>query len=153
MSSNKTAKMKLIERYGKEDFLDRLGVKVFDKPVEYKGKAQKKRMKELSYHHIQKREHGGKATIENGALLRVENHAWFHKQSEEVQRELNKKFQELKKSIDEGREVPVVEVDELDFKYQVRAMEFKVEDRKKFNRTAVKKKTKKLVDEYERGDL
>ena len=145
--------MKLIERYGKEDFLDRLGVKVFDKPVEYKGKAQMKRMKQMTYHHIVKKEYGGKATVENGALLRAENHAWFHKQSEEVQNELNRKFQELKRSIDEGKEVPVVEVDNLDFKYEIRTMELKLEDKRKFNRMQVKRETKRLVDEYERDDM
>ena len=149
MSSNKTAKLRLIERCGKEDFLDRLGVKVFNEPVEYTGKAQYKRMKQLSYHHIQKREHGGKATVENGALLRVENHVWFHKQSEEVQRELNRKFQELKRSIDEGREVPVVEVDELDLGFGVKAMTFSVEpEKEKYSRAAMRKNTRDLIKEY-----
>ena len=42
------------------------------------------------------KKYGGRATIENGALLSAENHAWFHKQSPEKQAEMNKAFQEYK---------------------------------------------------------
>ena len=35
--------------------------------------------KKLTYHHIMKKEHGGKTTIENGSNLINEIHAWLHK--------------------------------------------------------------------------
>ena len=53
-------------------------------------------MKQLTYHHIKMKKDGGRATIENGALLSAENHAWFHKQSLEKQSEMNRAFQEYK---------------------------------------------------------
>ena len=34
--------------------------------------------KDLSYHHITKKEHKGKATIENGSNLHPKIHEWFH---------------------------------------------------------------------------
>lgn len=45
-----------------------------------------------------------KQLLKIGALLSVENHIWFNKQNEEVQKELNKKFQEYKKLKDDGWE-------------------------------------------------
>ena len=47
-----------------------------------------------------KRANGGKATVENGALLSAENHEWFNRQSKEKQRELNNAFQDYKHKID-----------------------------------------------------
>lgn len=94
--SNKKAKEALIRIYGAECFIEKLHLRHDTEPRKYTGKAQYKRMKELSYHHILERSKGGKATVENGALLSVENHAWFNKQSREKQREMNNKFQEYK---------------------------------------------------------
>lgn len=51
MSSNKKAKEALIKLYGKECFIEKLHLRD-DKERHYTGKAQYKRMKELSYHHI-----------------------------------------------------------------------------------------------------
>lgn len=58
-------------------------------------------MKQLTYHHILEKSRGGKATIENGAILSAENHTWLHQQSEEKKAELNNKFQEYKKHFKE----------------------------------------------------
>ena len=43
--NNKQAKEKLIKLYGAECFIDKLHLRVDDKPRRYKGKAQMKRMK------------------------------------------------------------------------------------------------------------
>ena len=94
--SNKPAKDMLIKLYGPECFIEKLHLRQ-DKNRHYKGKGQKKRMKQLTYHHILERRNGGKATIENGALLSAENHAWFHKQSKKDQIIMNRMFQEYKK--------------------------------------------------------
>ena len=68
MSSNKNAKQKLIELYGEECFIDKLQLR----PMEgrkYTGKAQMKRMKQLTYHHIREKSKGGKATVENRCFV------------------------------------------------------------------------------------
>lgn len=94
---NKSAKQALIRLYGAECFIEKLHLRP-DTERKYTGKAQYHRMKQLTYHHIQERSKGGKATIENGALLSAENHEWFNKQSKEKQAEMNAKFQEYKAS-------------------------------------------------------
>ena len=95
--SNKKAKERLIKIYGEECFIEKLHLRKDKEPRKYTGKKQMRRMKQLSYHHIKPRSKGGRTTIENGALLSVENHEWLHRQCPEVQRKLNKKFQEYKK--------------------------------------------------------
>ena len=92
--SNKRIKRKMIQIYGEECFIDKLQLRK-DKQ-DYTGKAQYKKMKQLTYHHIVPKSKGGKATIQNGALLSFENHIWFNKQSKKRQKAINNKFQEYK---------------------------------------------------------
>lgn len=49
---NKKAKEALIRLYGAECFIEKLHLRQDTEPRKYTGKAQYKRMKELSYHHI-----------------------------------------------------------------------------------------------------
>ena len=72
MSKNKSVRKELERLYGRECFIDKLHLRK-DKQ-KYKGKAQYKRMKQLTYHHIKPKKDGGEATIQNGALLSEENH-------------------------------------------------------------------------------
>ena len=95
MSSNKKAKEALIKLYGNECFIEKLHLRK-DKHRVYKGKKQRAKMKQLTFHHILEKRNGGHATVENGALLSVENHAWFHKQSNTSQAKMNAIFQEYK---------------------------------------------------------
>ena len=93
--TNKEAREEMIKIYGAECFIDKLHLRD-DKGKKYKGKSQHKKMKQLTYHHIKEKSKGGKATVENGALLSVENHMWFNQQSKQKQKELNEAFQEYK---------------------------------------------------------
>lgn len=68
MSSNKKAKEELIRYYGKKCFIDRLKLRVDEKPKRYKSKGQRKRMQQLTYHHIKMKKDGGKATRENRCI-------------------------------------------------------------------------------------
>lgn len=143
--SNKNAKQELIRRYGAECFIEKLHLRQDTTPRRYTSKGQKKRMKQLTYHHIRMRKDGGKATVENGALLSAENHQWFHKQSSAAQGCMNAIFQEYKKQADE---CTVVFVDELELPFEVKVMEFGVDEKEKFNRAKEKRKTQKIIDEY-----
>lgn len=148
MSSNKRAKEELIRRYGAECFIEKLKLRKDGKPKRYTGKGQRARMKQLTYHHIKMRKDGGKATVENGALLSAENHAWFHQQSAQDQRCMNNMFQEYKKQY---QECQVVFVDDLQLDVQVRAMEFHIDEREqkkeKYNRAKEKREFQKRIDE------
>ena len=68
------------------------------------------RMKQLTYHHIKAKRDGGKATVENGALLSFENHMWFNQQSPEAQRTMNQAFQEYKKASDHNIRIAIAEL-------------------------------------------
>ena len=149
MNSNKRAKEKLIKLYGAECFIDKLKLRTDTELKRYKGKGQMKRMQQLTYHHIRMKKDGGKATVENGALLSAENHAWFHKQSPQTQDEMNLIFQEYKKQC--SQECQVVFVDELELPFEIRTTEFYIDEKEqkkaKYNRAKEKKKKKKRLDE------
>jgi len=119
---NKRAKEELIRRYGAECFIDRLHLRD-DKDRKYTGKGQYKRMKQLTYHHIKMRKDGGKANVENGALLSADNHSWFHQQPIQRQREMNDMFQELKRELDH---IGIEYVDDLETPIKVNAVSISV---------------------------
>ena len=149
MSSNKRAKEKLIQIYGAECFIEKLKLRKDTKPRKYKGKSQMKKMKQLTYHHIRMKKDGGKATVENGALLSVENHAWFHKQSSQYREYMNTMFQEYKRQ--QSKECQVVFVDELEFPFEIRMTEFHIDEREqkkeKYNRAKEKRELRRRIDE------
>ena len=113
--SNKKARKKLIKLYGAECFIEKLHLRKDTELRQYTGKGQYEKMKQLTYHHIREKQHGGKATVENGALLSAENHIWFNEQSKEAQKQMNELFQKYKQSI----ECKVEFVDELDTRFSI----------------------------------
>jgi len=104
----------------------------------------------LTYHHIQERRNGGQATVENGALLSLENHSWFNKQSEERQKAMNKAFQEYKATanvailqganIKEAKEIAIDMTDCIHIPLE--------NDNAKYNRARVKRETQEQIEEY-----
>ena len=113
--SNKRAKERLIQLYGAECFIEKLHLRTDTEPRQYTSKGQYKRMKQLTYHHIREKQYGGKATVENGAILSEENHIWFNEQSKEAQKQMNELFQQYKQSV----ECKVEFVDELDTRFSI----------------------------------
>lgn len=148
MSSNKSAKNKLIELYGEECFINKLHLRPGGYKEKYKSKGQYKRMKQLTYHHIVKKEHGGRATVENGALLSAENHAWFHKQTAIEQARLNDIFQQYKLGILEMNNGRVVQAQVLDFNMQEYDVIPLQPDDRVYNRAKVKRETEKAIEGY-----
>ena len=143
--SNKRAKEKLIELYGAECFTEKLHLRKDTEPRRYTSKGQYKRMKQLTYHHIREKSNGGQATVENGALLSAENHAWFNKQSKEAQRYMNELFQQYKQSV----ECKVEFVDELDTRFSIASAIIVLSDLEKehYNRAKEKRAWQKQVEE------
>ena len=83
-NKNKSVKNEMIRRYGYGCFIEKLGL-ISTAGIEYKGSGQRRRMKELTYHHIIQRSEGGETSVANGALLSAENHANFHKKPKYIQ--------------------------------------------------------------------
>ena len=136
--SNKKAKERLIKLYGAECFIVKLHLR-HDTDRHYTSKGQLKRIKQLTYHHIVMKKDGGKATIENGALLSAENHEWFHRQPLRSQKKMNEKFQENKKC-------KVEFVDELDTEVEVHYTMVKPSDIS----ISIEKQRRKDKKEFER---
>ena len=143
--SNKKAKEKLIKLYGEECFIEKLHLRVDKEPRRYTSKGQYKRMKQLTYHHIREKQHGGKATVANGALLSAENHEWFNKQSKESQKQMNELFQKYKQSV----ECKVEFVDELDTRFSIASAIIVPDELEKehYNRAREKRKWQKEIEE------
>ena len=143
--SNKKAKERLIQLYGAECFIEKLHLRVDKEPRRYTSKGQYKRMKQLTYHHIKERRNGGKATVENGALLSAENHEWFNKQSKEAQRQMNELFQRYKASV----ECKVEFVEELDTRFSIASAIIVPAElgKEHYNRAKEKRAWKKQVEE------
>ena len=104
-NENKRAREQLERMYGRECFIRKLKLRErYGQGHTYIAKGQVKkavwyRSQQLTYHHILEKSKGGKATVENGAILSAENHEWFHKQSKQRQREMNAMFQAYKKGV------------------------------------------------------
>ena len=150
MSRNKKVKEQMVRIFGKECFIEKLRLRDTS-GLTYKSKGQYKRMKSLTYHHIRMKSKGGKATIENGAILSVENHQWFHKQPTEEQERMNRMFQQYKQNIENGniQECQVVIVSDNSTNIDVRVATFKPSE---FNRAEEKRKTKELIEKYFKGE-
>ena len=142
--SNKEAKQRLIKLYGAECFIEKLRLRKDTEPRRYTSKGQRKRMKQLTYHHIQERSNGGQATVENGALLSTENHEWFNRQSKEAQKQMNELFQKYKHSV----ECKIEFVEELDTRFSIAsAIIVPAELERKYNRAKEKRAWQKQVEE------
>ena len=61
--SNKKIKEKMIELYGPECFIEKLHLRKDSTPRKYIGKNQMKKMKQLTYHHIQEKKQRRKSDI------------------------------------------------------------------------------------------
>lgn len=150
-SKNTKVKRKLIALYGAECFIDKLHLRPpEDRPRRYTSKGELKRMKTLTYHHMKERSKGGPTTVENGAILSVENHEWFNKQPPEVQAELNKRFKEYK-------ECKVVYSDDVQTDFEICTTIFEIDERahikSKYNRAKEKEKLRRRIEEeYDRDD-
>lgn len=158
MSSNKKIKEEMENIFGKKCFIEELGIRkksdVKKDLRRFTGKCQRCIMDQLTYHHIIKKCDGGRATIENGALIRNINHIWFHRLPKEQQTKINKLFQEYKKQFYQELEVEIDDVDtglEIDIaEMSLTDAELSVKKLGKYNRAEMKRNTRKMWEEFEK---
>ena len=116
MSANKSTKNKLMMKFGKVCFIEELGLRTKAEIQadirQYKSKGQRKRMDELTYHHIIAKCNGGETTEQNGAILRNINHVWLHRLPPEKQAIINQMLIQYK--LEHYKEVDFEEVEELE---------------------------------------
>ena len=115
-SSNKSVKDAMVRKYGAKCFIEELGLRSkeeIERDMKGLNKKQKALMNVLTFHHIKERCAGGRATEENGAILRNVNHIWFNSLDKDEQERINNLFQEYKKKFRDEREKFMIGVAEI----------------------------------------
>ena len=130
MSKNRSVRDLMLKKYGKKCFIEELGLRT-KKEIEadikrYRSKGQRKKMDELTYHHIVERSNGGETTESNGAILRAINHQWLHRLSLERQAEINRLLQEYKLTYYKECEIELVD----DVGFEVKGLQVIFEEQK-----------------------
>lgn len=160
MSSNKSARQELERLFGKKCMIEALGIRYIPKKERRRIKGYTKYDECLTFHHIKERHNGGKATPENGALIKGYNHRWLHTLPDYQKEQINEALQQYKLSIlakrlevdESGHTKEVVEEIPLDFdpKDFIEIPAFDTEKKpkkKKFNRAKEKRKLQREIDE------
>lgn len=161
MSSNKTARQQLEKVFGKICMIEAAGIRYIPKEKRRKIKGYTRYDDILTYHHIHEKAKGGKATMENGAIVRGYNHRWLHTLPEDKKEEVNNKLIQFKVDMiqaigDDLRKTPVAEIDlpfgeDLDEECEIIPVyDTDKKVRQKFNRAKEKRDFKKKVDTYYR---
>ena len=106
MNSNKEAKEKLIALYGEISMFQESGaekyieglrrIKTYKKYLEQKRFRGKKISKQLQYHHLKHKSEGGRATVENGALVYDPEHSYMHSLPRKQEEIINNHLRQFK---------------------------------------------------------
>lgn len=108
MSKNTRVRHQLEQIFGQICMIEELGIRKIPMEERKKIKGYTKFQDKITYHHIKEKQYGGKATLENGALLKGYNHSWLHSLPQEDMDIINKKLIEYKASIMEVTEDGIV---------------------------------------------
>lgn len=98
MSGNQRAKNKMIRYYGKICMVEEAGIRKIPREARIKIKGYKKTDDMITFHHLVPRRKGGKATPENGALVKDYNHRWLESLPPIEREKVNDKLREFKMS-------------------------------------------------------
>ncbi len=164
MSSNKEAREQLIKKYGAKCMMEMAGIREVPVELRRRIKGYKKAQEMLTYHHIKPIREGGKATEENGAVLKAYNHAWLESQPQSVRDEVNQKLQEFKLNFSTmhitGSKLEVEQSDSIDLSfdfgddcitiqaYDTKELLEEMQQKKNHSRAREKRESQRLIDEY-----
>lgn len=98
MSGNQKAKNKMIRYYGRICMVEEAGIRKIPREERMKIKGYKKTDDMITFHHLVPRRKGGKATPENGALVKDYNHRWLESLPSAEREQVNDKLREFKMS-------------------------------------------------------
>ena len=172
--SNKKAKQELMEIYGKgcmfkkahiaERIAKMGGIKTYNAYLagkKFKGKSIKK---QLTYHHLQHKAEGGKATIENGAVIDATAHAYMHSLPRHQEEIINNMLRAYKINFMELNQGQVLGAGSLEIEEELEYISIPIEQdeaeirraraiyeqkkREDFSRAKQKRETKMLIDAY-----
>lgn len=96
MSSNRSIRKKMIEKYGSICMMEEAGIRFVPVEERKRIKGYKRIDETITYHHLRPKCKGGEATEENGALLKGYNHQWLEHQPKEVREQINNELRSYK---------------------------------------------------------
>lgn len=175
MSSNKSIREVMEYTYGKgcmfirADIAERIkqmgGIKtykVFIQQKHYTGKKLRRLERNLTYHHLVHKSEGGKATIENGAVINELAHQYIHSLPREQEEVINDMLRDYKKEFElhfgiatfDGK---TLNIDPYTITFDTNSKDVLTipvypntkedyEKRQKFNRAKQKQETRQLID-------
>ena len=162
-SKNSKARKKLEKIYGKGCFMERAGIRTIT--------GFKKDAYIMTYHHMRHVSEGGKATVENGANLALENHEFLHSLPREEEEKINNRIRQWKANfllMNNGKvensaslEFPDLTNDEnciiikleKTTKAQYEELQRQKQQRKQqFNRSKIKRETQQMIDDELYGE-
>ena len=76
--------------------IEEAGIRKIPLSQRRKLKGYKKSDDQITYHHLRAKRNGGKATAENGALVKGYNHQWLERLPEEEREAVNNRLREFK---------------------------------------------------------
>lgn len=162
-SKNSKARKKLEKIYGKGCFMERAGIR--------KITGFRKDADIMTYHHMRHVSEGGKATVENGANLALENHEFLHSLPREEEEKINNEIRRWKANfilMNNGKvensaslEFPdltndknciIIKLEETT-KAQYEELQRQKQQRKQqFNRSKIKRETQQMIDDELYGE-
>ena len=157
-NKNSKARKKLEKIYGKGCFMERAGIRQIT--------GFRKDAYTMTYHHMRHVSEGGKATVENGANLALENHKFLHSLPREEEEKINNRIRQWKANfllMNNGKVENSGSLEFPDLTNEENCIIIKLEDttreqyeelerqkqqrKQKFNRSKVKRETQKMIDE------
>ena len=162
-SKNSKARKNLEKIYGKGCFMERAGIR--------KITGFKKDAYTMTYHHMRHVSEGGKATVENGANLALENHEFLHSLPREEEEKINNEIRrwkanfilmnngEVKNSaslefpdLTNDKNCIIIKLEETT-KAQYEELQRQKQQRKQqFNRSKIKRETQQMIDDELYGE-
>lgn len=98
-NGNKSARRKLERIFGKKCMIEAAGIRYIPVEKRRKIKGYTTSQDKLTYHHIKERSKGGKATVENGAIIKGYNHAWLHQLPRDEKEMVNERLKQYKLNV------------------------------------------------------
>ena len=148
--SNRSARIALARIYGSgcmfrkskaENYIEKLGTiktyKRYKQERHYTSKKIKALESLMTFHHLVHKSQGGRATVENGAIINALAHQYMHSLPRNQEEVINDYLREYKRRID-SQELPVIITDDLEAPIEVECAEISIEN----NRLQVKKLSK-----------
>lgn len=123
----------MFKKSGAEKYIEKLGhiktYKKYKQEKHYTSKKIKALENLLTLHHLKHKSEGGKAEVQNGAIINALAHSYMHSLPRSEEELINDYIREYKRNIDKG-EIPIEYTDELEAPVEIVCAEISIENNK-----------------------